>query len=212
LNASAGGHGISNMLDTLFENVKSTTAVMVKTLTDSGKFKDVDLAKVFGVLIDNMRVMIEVYMPSILICTAAVMSYFVTMFCMFVMRRCNIKAIKPLEFSMIKVPKNVCYVAVVLFLITMFSHDSSRLTAALNNMVTILYFCVCVDGLSFVDFKLKQQIPKQYLRTIIYIAAFLVGYMFIGVVINILIILGMLDMTLDFRRIKGAGDYNGENE
>ena len=93
----------------------------------------------------------------------------------------------------------MCYLAAVLFMITSLSADSTIWTAALKNVVILLYAYFAVCGISFVDYKLRKKIPSGFARGTIYFAALCVGYLFLGMLFQGLCILGMIDGVFGFR-------------
>lgn len=202
MNAMAGGD--SAVINILNESVSS-----LKTMTSgylSGIPESETLIQTLNEGLDAGRDMVISYFPTLLIIASAVTGYAILSVCIFFARRLRIKTYKYVKFSMIKAPKSVCTVAVILMIISFLSSDSTIYTLALRNVVAVLAFLLVADGMSIVDFKLSAKVRSGYKRFLIYIVAMMVGYMFLSLIIYALMFIGMFDANMDFRMLKKAGD------
>ena len=108
---------------------------------------------------------------------------------------------------MLKAPRNLGTVTVILYLVMLFMNQQSSLWPVLSNAVMVLYTIMALCGLSFVDFKFRKKVKSAVLRTLIYLCIFFAGSMLISIIVDVLIIISLFDSTRDFRKI----DYHGEN-
>lgn len=202
LNAMAGsGNIIESMLDESITMMKDTM---------NGYLADVsggdELSGMISDMLNQTKYTVLSYFPTILLIISGTVGYIITSVCIFFAGRLRVKKYRYVKFSMIKAPRSMCIVTVILMLITFLSYDDTVYTLALKNVVAILIFILAVDGMSLVDYMLSKRVKSGYRRALIYFVALLVGYLFISIIFYILMFIGMLDANLDIRLIKRAGD------
>ncbi|HIV85973.1 MAG TPA: hypothetical protein H9900_04100, partial [Candidatus Monoglobus merdigallinarum] len=76
---------------------------------------------------------------------------------------------------------------------------------SLKNLAAMLAVILAVDGMSVVDFKLREKIRSGYIRALIYVSALTVGYFMLSIIFYVLMFLGMLDANIDMRMLKRVG-------
>ncbi len=196
--------GIDEMFAQLVEQTREMTEGLLAEISAKApevmgvspeKFTDM----FFGTLVQMMRL----YFPCFVVISSAITGYIIMRISAFVIRRAHLCEIGTFPFSHIKAPKSISWVAILCFLIHMFTQTGSPMWGLFANIVAILYAVLGVCGLSFVDYKLKAKISSGPLRLLIYITAFLFGGLLLSLITNILIIIGILDSSRDFRHLDG---------
>lgn len=201
------GDGIENMFKNAIEQSKGMLDAMVATLQKNGALASGAEAETLSKYLINMvEYTIRLYLPSFIIISSMVTGYITLRFCGFVIKRTKVAEVDVIPFSMIKAPRSMSYVAVFLCLIYVFSSQGSVLWNVLANVVLILYTILGICGLSLIDYKFKNRIKSTVLRMIIYGAVFLLGSALMSFISNILIIVGILDSSRDFRKIGMAAE------
>ncbi len=206
-NAATDGQGILDALEesmTLFEQTLRT--VVSNTYGGIQKLPPEEIAAAITQIIAQVKETVLFYFPSALLIFAMVLGYLQIMLCAFVIKRTRSGFPAVVPFNRMKAPKSMCYLTVVLFLLSLFMTRDSVVDAALMNVNTILYFIIGVCGFSFIDAKVAQKIPGGIFRVMIYVGAIMLGGALIGFLLNGLILLGMLDSMVDFRRLGKAGE------
>lgn len=207
INGFAGDtNGISGMIDSAIESVRSAFAAAVQEASDAA---GADLSETLDLLLAQTKNMVLTYFPTFLIIYSMIVGYAVLSSAIFFMRRLRVKSCSYVRFSMLKVPRSMSLILVLLMLITMFSDSTSIVMLALKNTVAILSFVLAADGLSLVDYALKKKIQSGYARFGVYTAVMILGYFLISVIFYILMIVGMIDSGRDLRKLKRVG---GDNE
>ena len=102
---------------------------------------------------------------------------------------------------MMRAPRSMTWIAVLLYLVYVFSEQGSAFWVVLANAVFILYTIIAVCGFSIFDFMLAKVVKPAILRVLIYVATFLVAGLIFGLVIDLLVIAGILDSSRDFRKL-----------
>lgn len=208
---TADGHGLEEILNSSLEMIKGILQSASENVKSLYADNQTDFSTMINTVIEAARATVTMYFPSFILIGSAIVGYGVTIVAVFVLKRLRVRSVPYIPFYRIKAPKSMCYTAVGIFLLTMFTSNESVFTAALNNVVFILYAYIAVCGLSLLDYKFREKLSSGYKRAMVYVAVGIVGYILISFVVDILIIVGMIDGVLDFRRIK-AGDGRGEGE
>ena len=202
LNVMAGGeNGIAGMLDETIISVQGAMNTYISSVENSA-----DMGNIVSEALKQTKEIILTYFPTILVVAASVMGYIITSLCIFFMKRFRVKNYEYVRFYMIKVPKSLSVVTVLLMIVSFMSNDSSIYTLALKNVVAVLSFVLVIDGLSLVDFSLRKKFRSGYSRFGIYLLILILGYFFISIIFYILMFAGMLDANIDIRMLKKAGD------
>ena len=203
LNVMAGGeNGIAGMLDETINSVQGAMNTYISSVENSA-----DMGNIVSEALKQTKEIILTYFPTILVVAASVMGYIITSLCIFFMKRFRVKNYEYVRFYMIKVPKSLSVVTVLLMIVSFMSNDSSIYTLALKNVVAVLSFVLVIDGLSLVDFSLRKKFRSGYSRFGIYLLILILGYFFISIIFYILMFAGMLDANIDIRMLKKAGDW-----
>lgn len=199
------GEGIEEMLKSAISQSKGMLETMISTLQKNGALGEaVNIDALSKTLLDMVEYTARLYFPSFIIISSMVTGYITMRFCGFVIKRTKVAEVDVVPFSMIKAPRSMSYVAVFLCLIYVFSGQGSTLWNILANVVLILYTILGICGLSFIDYKFKSRVKSSVLRMVIYAAVFLLGSALMNLISNILIIIGILDSSRDFRKIEMA--------
>lgn len=164
-----------------------------------------EITELISQSVSETKNMILTYFPLLLIIISAVAGYLIVSVCIFFVRRFRVKRYEYVRFYMIKVPKSLSTVAVILMVVSFLSYDDSLLTLSLKNLAAMLAVILAVDGMSVVDFKLREKIRSGYIRTLIYVSALTVGYFMLSIIFYVLMFLGMLDANIDMRMLKRVG-------
>ena len=199
LNAMGDGHGIETLVNQSLDGVRQSMNDVFVAMEGqfAGQGQEIQVAVNQG--IDLMRDMIFLYLPSFLIGFSVVISYLLFMLGIFFLHRLRPVRIIYQPFWGFCVPRSMCYLGALLFLITSLSTDTTVWTAALRNIEVLLYAYFGVCGISFLDYKLRKKISSGYARCAVYLMALCVGYLFLGMLFQGLCILGMIDGMFGFR-------------
>ena len=158
-------------------------------LKDSQTFSPETLV---NAVLDATRQTIKLYFPSFVVIFAMVTGYIIM----------RVSEVESVPFSKLKAPRSMSTVAIICYLVYVFWDKDSRLWPVFANVATILYSIISVTGLSVIDFKLKVKIPSGFLRFLIYALVFIFGSALMGVVSSVLIVIGILDASHNFRGIE----------
>lgn len=205
LNASGGGHGIENLINGTVDNAKTVLDTVVSRFADVNPDYADTVSSMVDAITERVRYNIFLYMPSFVIGASAILGYGAVAAGLFMLRRMRIAKVLYIPFRRIQASKGMCYFAMICFMIAAFSTDSTVYTAALKNMVTLMYGFIAVSGLAFIDYKLSVKIMSGYKRAAIYALVFVLGYAVIGFLIQALIITGLVDGVFRFRKLIGMG-------
>lgn len=192
-NGFNGGHGIENMVDSAIEESSQQVSLAMETLGDQLSISKEELQTTIDGVMKATKEMILLYMPAFLIGGTVVMSYLIFMLACFILHRIRPIRIIYQPFWAICAPKSLCYVGLLLFLVSTFTEKMTIPTAAFRNMTALfsVYFSVC--GVSFIDCRFRKRIPSGYARAIIYVLVISVGNLFLGTLFQITRILGIID-------------------
>lgn len=212
LNLLTNGEGLQGLLDEsmlVFEQTIRT--VISNAYSGMQKVSQEELMAVITEIEKQIKDTILLYFPSFVIIISLVIGYLQTMLSAFVIKRTRSGVPPIVPFQCMKAPKSMCYLTAILFLLSLFMSQDNVLDAALLNVNLILYFLIGICGFSFVDAKIAQKIPGGVFRIMVYVGAIMLGGALIGFLFNGLILLGILDSMMDFRRLGKAGkDYAGK--
>lgn len=147
---------------------------------------------------DNIYRSITITMPSIFIVFSLIVSYLNYLLSTIILRKENYELKYKPVFSEFKLPKSIFLGAIMMFGVSylLSKMNISKAGALYGNIVVIINFLFTLQGLSVVDFKLKEKGLKGLLRIIVLIFIFLLSTIF-G---RIFSILGMMDSVFDFRK------------
>ena len=168
-------------------------------LKDSQTFSPETLV---NAVLDATRQTIKLYFPSFVVIFAMVTGYIIMRVSAFIINRARLSEVESVPFSKLKAPRSMSTVAIICYLVYVFWDKDSRLWPVFANVATILYSIISVTGLSVIDFKLKVKIPSGFLRFLIYALVFIFGSALMGVVSSVLIVIGILDASRNFRGIE----------
>lgn len=205
---NGGGDGIKNMLTDITSEISGSIERM---LALAGSEQSNDLSALLPQIMSQTVDMFMLYLPAIIIIGTAVYTYGLCMLGVFFMKRLRVRDIPYTHFYMMRAPKTMCTLTILLFLITNILPDGGIYNAAFKNMFLIFSAALAVCGLSFVDFKFKRSIKSGYVRAIIYIAVWFTGFMFMSLAVSFLTVLGIVDGYVNLRRIQRYGGDNFED-
>ena len=154
----------------------------------------------------TLKFTLKLYFPSFVIISSMFTGYIIIRLSGFIIRRARLANIENLPFSMLKAPRSMSLIAIVFYSFYIFMSRESEIWPVIANVVMILYTIIGICGLSFIDFKLMKKIHSGFIRFIIYLAVFFLGGALMSIISNILIIIGILDGTRDFRGIGNSGE------
>lgn len=202
------GSSVSMIIDESISGMRNLLSASIGNISESSA--NLPSTKELLTLVDEVlaatKVVILTYFPAMLIIISAVLGFLVTSVSFFFMRRLKASTKNYIEFSMFAAPKSMCTIAVILMIITFFMKGDSLPTLALKNVAVVLSFILFVNGLAFTDFKLSLKVKSGYMRALIYLGIFILGYIFISTIYYTLMLVGMVDANLDLRRLRSVGD------
>ncbi|MBQ7096994.1 MAG: DUF2232 domain-containing protein [Clostridia bacterium] len=196
------GVSVDDLLNGIVEGTRQTMSAMVSQVTKTGLINNgVDLNGLFDEAIAMMNLMIHTYFPSFIVVLSMLMGYVTLRLSGFAIRKTKTAEVRIVEFSMMRAPRSMTWIAVLLYLVYVFSEQGSAFWVVLANAVFILYTIIAVCGFSIFDFMLAKVVKPAILRVLIYVATFLVAGLIFGLVIDLLVIAGILDSSRDFRKL-----------
>lgn len=197
------GQGIDEMFAEIIQQMRTmmdgAVAALGKLPTENAETNPEAFAEE---LLKMLELTMRTYFPSIVVVSSMLSGYIVIRFSSFVIRRTKLAAVEVLPFAHLKAPKSLAVIAVCASLVYMFSDTASTFGMVLANIVFILYAILGVCGLSFVDYKFKTAVKSTPVRFLIYGAVMLFGGILMGIISNILIIIGILDSGRNFRGLE----------
>ncbi len=205
-NASTGGHGIEDTISQSIAQTKNALDPMLQMLLQKSGTQAQTVNILWNQLFEQVQNYIFLYIPTFLVAASVLIAVGTLAAGSFLLRRVRQIRIPYRPFCLFSAPRSMCYAAMLMFVVTSFSQDASVPTAALKNLVALLYVYFTVCGLSLIDFKLCSKVPSGYARFGIYFAAFLIGYVLMSLVLQGLCILGMIDGIFDFRHLHKTGE------
>ena len=205
-NASTGGHGIEDTISQSIAQTKNALDPMLQMLLQKSGAQAQTVNILWNQLFEQVQNYIFLYIPTFLVAASVLIAVETLAAGSFLLRRVRQIRIPYRPFCLFSAPRSMCYAAMLMFVVTSFSQDASVPTAALKNLVALLYVYFTVCGLSLIDFKLCSKVPSGYARFGIYFAAFLAGYVLMSLVLQGLCILGMIDGIFDFRHLHKTGE------
>ncbi len=199
--------GIDQMIAQSLNGSRVILDNMIQTVTGSGVLPEGVSADEFAdMLFDETEKIIRLYMPTFVIIMSMIEGYITMRLCGFVISRAKLAQVEIIPFSRIKAPNSMCTVALISYLVFIFSGTSTVFGSLLANLVFIMYTIIGVCGFSVVDFKLKEKIKSAWARSGIYFAMFIFGGVLMVYIILGLIVVGFLDSKRDFRKLGVAGE------
>lgn len=205
--------GSENSITAMLDEAISTTKNMLQPVMQEADVGNVsNMEEMIDSVLTQTKTMTLSYFPTILIICSAVIGYLVLASAVFFMKRLRVKEYKYVSFSMIKTPRSMSVVLVILMLISMFSDDMSIYTLAVKNVAAVLAFIIAVNGLSVIDFVLKRRVKSGYGRFGIYVAVFILGYFLISIIFYMLLLIGMIDSTRNIRMFNRIGEDSEKNK
>lgn len=207
LNTATNGNGIKGIIEEVAAPFEQTLKnIISNTYNGIQKISTEELSEAVAEIITQIKEMILFYFPSAVLIIAVVFGYLQLMLCAFIVKKTRSGFPNIIPFNRMKAPKSMCYLTAVLFLMSLFMSQSSVVDAALMNVNIILYFIIGICGFSLIDDRVAQKIPGGIFRVMIYIGAVMLGGALIGFLLNGLILVGMLDSMIDFRKLGKAGE------
>lgn len=198
-NFMTDGQGVTDTVNQVMEEVRQNTSETLASLEGQFSAEKQEMEEALNQVLDTTKEMIFLYLPSFLIGSAVLTGYLLFMLGAFVLHRTRPVRIIYQPFWGICAPKSMCYVAMILFIITSSSESSTIWMAALQNMMVLMYAYLAVCGVSLVDYKVRKKISSGYARAFVYFLVLCVGYLFLGTIFQGMCILGIIDGFLGFR-------------
>lgn len=194
--------GFDEIIGEVLSQVKTILNTLVgsldKSTTESLKVSPEQLV---GLAMEMVEFSTRLYLPSVVILSSMVSGYIIIRISGFVISRAHICDVKILPFSHLRAPRNMSVVAIIFYIIYIFLNQNSGLWPVFANLVLILYAIIGTCGLSVIDFNLKAKINSGLLRFLIYAGVFFFGSTLMSIISTILILIGIMDASRDFRRI-----------
>lgn len=192
------------ILNNMLETVNANTDILMANMEKYGaNIQNADVGALVNEIIGMVGTLMVVYFPSFVVVLSIIMGYILIRVCGFVIRKTKMAEIDIVPFSMMKVPRSMCWVAVIVYLVYIFSTPMGTVWSLLANVVFVLYTIIVFGGLSCVDYWLSKSIKMAPLRVLCYLAVATVLTMIgaISLVIDVLVIIAILDSGRNFRRI-----------
>ena len=198
--------GIDNMLSEFFTGARTALEEALNAVGD--KNSGIDIKQTAENLMDTVIYTAKLYFPSILIVSSLFSAYLMYSFAGFILKKLRLCSVKTVPFYMLRAPKSMSIAAVIFYFINLFLTPDSVVGAAVYNIIFVIYAFIALCGFSFIDYKFRSIIKKGSLRALIYVAVFFLGGIFLTLIINICIIIGILDGSMNFRKISAIDEEN----
>lgn len=203
LNTSVEG-GIAGAVEALRPALQESLTQSLGQMDSLGMNGEVsELAAAVPDAVNMALVVFRLYLPSMIVISAAVLGYSVLRLSGFFVRITGAAEVNMVPFGMMKAPRSMSIAAVICYLISFFASAETAFGAVVANGALVLEFLLAVCGISFIDYQLKKSIRFAALRWLIYFGVFAVLFvtMLFPMVSYGFVIVGMLDAGRDFRRI-----------
>ncbi len=197
-NAMGDGNGIENTLNGVLENSRTQVLAAFDSMGNQLPAESSDIKNAVNQAVEMTREFVLLYLPAILIGMAVCMSYLFFMIGAFILHRTRPIRILYRPFWAIYAPKMLGYLGIVLYFVS-FSKDITIWTASLQNMIALIYAYFTICGISLIDYKFRKKVPSGYLRGIVYLLVLFFGYLFVGMILRVMCILGVIDGVVGFR-------------
>ncbi|MBR5152731.1 MAG: DUF2232 domain-containing protein [Clostridia bacterium] len=208
LNFLNGGNGFAQLISGTLQETEAMMQQLISRM-DGNNAQEM-MATAENVLkVAEQQFML--YLPTMLIAISAVLGYATVAVALFMLKRLKIKRVSYLRFSELIAPRSVCYLSVLLSIFAMMQREITVFAAGILNLSMLLELFLAVCGLSLIDAKLEKKISAGVARGGVYLAVFLVGYLFLGMLFRVLSLLGMIDGLFGFRYGK-KGENHGEEK
>ncbi len=196
------GKGFDEILG---ESLKQTENMMRSAFLTLGENTPVNSGispdKLIDELIKSVEQMIRLYLPSFVLIGSMVSGYVIMRLCGFIIRRAKLADVDVVSFSMMKAPTSMVNVALISYILYVFSGEGTAFWSVLANAVFILYTIVGFCGLSFVDYKFREKIKSGPARLLVYILIFFLGSGLMPILSLVLIGIGIFDSRRNYRNI-----------
>lgn len=191
--------GLDAVLEQIFENTRKTAEGLGAMMTESGG-TGLDKNSINSA-IEMVKTTFRMYFPSMLVIISCLAGYILYSVYVFIIRRLRLTSIIVRPFSMLRTPRGMVNTAFILYVVSIFISEDSYVRAAILNVATVLYSFIIISGFSCIDYKLSKKIKKGALRGLIYVLVMVVLGVLMPFIMNICLIIGLLDSSMNFRRI-----------
>ncbi len=203
---SVMGNGIEKMFEESMNQIRSMLEQSVGIIEQSGLTSDSKTtAEMLDLMLETSMQMLRTYLPSFVVLFSMLEGYIIMRFCSFVIRRAKIAEVDRVLFSEMKAPRNMSFVAIICYVVYIFSTSGSVLNLTMANVVFVLYTIIGICGLSFVDYKMRERIKSAWGRAGIYAIVFLFGGFLVSFLLMGLIVVGIVDSGRNFRNLATSG-------
>ena len=196
------GKGFNEILG---ESLKQTEVMMRTVFETLGENNPVNSGVSPNEMIDDVIKSVEkvtrLYLPSFVMIGSIISGYVIMRLSGFIIRRTKLAVVDVVSFSMMKAPTSMVNVALLSYILYMFSGEETVFWSVLANAVFILYTIIGFCGLSFVDYKFREKIKSGPVRTLIYILVFFLGSGLMPILSLVLIGIGIFDSRRNYRNI-----------
>jgi len=208
VNLLSNGNGLAELVN---ETMAGVEMVLNQAFSGmEGANQQEMLASVTG-LLQTAKERFFLYLPTMLIALSAMIGYATVSVGIFMLKRLHIKRISYRKFSEIIAPRSACFLSVILSMLVLFVGEGSVFAAGILNLSMLLELFLAVCGLSLVDAKLSEKISSGYGRAGIYLGISVVAYVLLGMLLQVLSLLGMIDGLFGFRWYK-VGENHGKED
>ncbi len=198
------GNGIEDMMNEMLGQFEQMFEASVTNMPQEMLDKT-EISTAFHAMMETMKAMLRLYFPALVVISSMLIGYIIYMICGFFIKRLKVAESNAVPFSMLKAPRGMCFLAVILYLVLMLGDEKSTFVAVSANVVMILYTIIGVCGLSLADFFFARVVNKGILRVLIYFGVFVFGSFLLGILSSLLIMAGIIDSSYNFRRISTDG-------
>lgn len=200
---------ISDLLDAYFMDIKNmfqNSDLAYSGMIQSGISIDEFRQSMFGA-IDAANQTIRMILPSILVISFGLITYFNFGIIRFILAKKGVSFIHLPTFQYLRMNRKSGWILVIVWILPIF-FENDMVKAAFMNISIIIIWLLGFCALSFIDFKLRDKIKLAWLRVIIYIGIFFLSLLFTNnsvglfdVLTTMLVMLGMADSILDLRSL-----------
>lgn len=190
------------ILTSLADTGRAMKETFRQAIESGADFGNIDVVAMVDALIEQIGIQIMVYLPGIIVLMSSVMGYILLRISGFVIKKTKAAEVNIVPFSMMKVPRSMCWIAILAYMVYIFATPLGSMWTVFANVALVLQAIMVVGGLSCVDYWLGRKIRFVVLRVLIYVAAVFVLSMIIDLIMDVLVIIAVLDSGRDFRKIE----------
>ena len=163
-----------------------------------------DLTNTLATLLD----LYTLFFPAILILTMLAFSFVAFMVIKLILGLFKFDTSGFPMFSEFKISK-ITFIALVISLIGVSAYPIYTVSAAFLNIAVVILGVTSVCGFSLLDFQVRKKVENSWVRILVYVAIFAVGFSVPSIILFALVFAAIFDSFVDFRKLNPKEEKNG---